>query len=43
MPEVTLEMMSVYDDLDNHITQKQYDVRCVGYDPYNALEFITVS
>ena len=41
MPEVTLEMMSVYDDLDNHITQKQYDVRCVGYDPYNALEFMT--
>ena len=41
MPEVTLEMMSVYDDLDNHIMQKQYDVRCVGYDPYNALEFMT--
>ncbi len=35
-----LDMMSVYDDLDNYITQCQYDVRCVGYDPYNAKEFI---
>lgn len=35
-----LDMMQVYDDLDNHITERGYDVRCVGYDPYNATEFI---
>lgn len=35
-----LDMMSVYDDLDAYITQCQYDIRCVGYDPYNAKEFI---
>lgn len=35
-----LDMMSVYDDLDNYIQQCQYDIRCVGYDPYNAKEFI---
>ncbi len=35
-----LDMMSVYDDLDQYITQCQYDIRCVGYDPYNAKEFI---
>lgn len=36
-----LDMMSVYDDLENHITDKNYDVRSVGFDPYNAQEFIT--
>lgn len=35
-----LNMMEVYDDLDAHITKQEYDVRCVGYDPYNAKEFI---
>ena len=33
-------MMEVYDDLDNHVTECGYDVRCVGYDPYNAKAFI---
>lgn len=36
-----LDMMEVYDDLDKFITDNEYDVRCVGYDPYNAKEFIT--
>lgn len=40
MPGVTLNMMDVYDDLDEHITNLQYDVRSVGFDPYNAKEFI---
>ncbi len=35
-----LDMMEVYEDIDNHISKLQYDVRCVGYDPYNAKEFI---
>jgi len=35
-----LDMMNVYDDLDNYITQSKYDVRCVGYDVYNAKDFI---
>ncbi len=40
MPGTILDMMEVYEDLDNHIAQCEYDVRCVGYDPYNAREFI---
>jgi phage terminase large subunit-like protein len=36
-----LEMMEVYDDLDAFIIKSQYDVRCLGYDPYNAKEFVT--
>ena len=36
-----LDMMEVYEDLDQHIERRQYDVRAVGYDPYNAKEFIT--
>lgn len=36
-----LDMMDVYDDLDKFITECQYDVRCFGFDPYNAKEFIT--
>ena len=35
-----LDMMQVYDDLDKHIIDRDYDVRCVGYDPYNAKDFI---
>lgn len=35
-----LNMMDVYDDLDEHITELEYDIRCVGFDPYNAKEFI---
>lgn len=35
-----LDMNEVYDDLDRHIENLQYDVRCLGYDPYNAKEFI---
>ena len=35
-----LDMMEVYEDLDNHIVECAYDVRCFGYDPYNAREFI---
>ena len=35
-----LDMMEVYEDLDNHITECGYDVRCFGYDPYNAREFV---
>lgn len=35
-----LDMMQVYDDLDNYITDCEYDVRCFGYDPYNAREFV---
>jgi phage terminase large subunit-like protein len=35
-----LDMMEVYEDLDNFIMQSEYDVRSVGYDPYNAREFI---
>ena len=34
-----LNMMEVYDDLDRHIVERQYDVRCFGFDPYNAKEF----
>ena len=35
-----LDMMQVYDDLDEHITNSNYDIRCFGYDPYNAREFV---
>lgn len=35
-----LDMMEVYDDLDNHIQEMQYDVRSFGYDPYNAKAFV---
>lgn len=36
-----LDMMEVYDDLDGFIQQSDYDVRCLGFDPYNAKEFVT--
>lgn len=35
-----LDMMQVYDDLDEHIIECGYDVRCFGFDPYNAREFV---
>lgn len=37
---VVLDMMKVYDDLDQFIIDSSYDVRCFGYDPYGAKEFI---
>ena len=40
MPGTILDTMSVYDDLDNHIIEARYDVRCFGFDPYNAKEFV---
>ena len=35
-----LDMMDVYDDLDKHISECGYDVRCFGYDPFNAKDFV---
>lgn len=35
-----LDLTDVYDDLDRYIVEAEYDVRCVGYDPYNAKDFI---
>lgn len=35
-----LDMMAVYDDLDQYIVDTGYDVRCFGFDPYNAREFV---
>jgi phage terminase large subunit-like protein len=35
-----LDIIQVYEDLDNHITERGYDVRCFGFDPYNAKEFV---
>lgn len=40
MPGTVLDIMDVYDDLDAFIEGNQYDVRCIGYDPYNAQAFI---
>ena len=40
MPGTVLDMMQVYEDLDNYISQCEYDVRCFGFDPYNAREFV---
>ena len=40
MPGTVLDMMQVYEDLDNHIIECDYDVRCFGFDPYNAREFV---
>ena len=37
---IVLDMMVVYDDLDAHISRCEYDVRCLGFDPYNAREFV---
>ena len=35
-----LDMMAIYEDLEQFIEQSDYDVRCFGYDPYNAREFV---
>ena len=35
-----LDMLDVYEDLDNYIQKSEYDVRCFGYDPYNAKAFV---
>lgn len=40
MPGAVLDMMQVYDDLDSHISERDYDVRSFGFDPYNAREFV---
>lgn len=40
MPGVTLDMTLIYDDVDKYIVDSQYDVRCLGYDPYNAKTFV---
>lgn len=40
MNGTVLDMMEVYEDLDNHIMDRGYDVCCVGYDPYGAKAFI---
>jgi len=36
-----LDMMEVYEDLDTFILEANYDVRCLGFDPYNAKEFVS--
>lgn len=40
MQGTVLDTIQVYEDLDNHILERDYDVRCFGYDPYNAKEFV---
>ena len=40
MPGNILDMMQVYEDLDDHIASREYDVRAFGFDPYNAREFV---
>ncbi len=40
MPGTVLDMMQVYEDLDDYISDCDYDVRCFGFDPYNAREFV---
>ena len=37
---IVLDTMEVYEDLDNFIAESGYDVRCLGFDPYNAKEFV---
>ena len=37
---VVLDMMEVYEDLEDFINSNEYDVRCLGYDPYNAKDFV---
>lgn len=41
MPGTVLDMMEVYEDLEQHIEHLEYDVRSFGFDPYNAKEFVT--
>lgn len=40
MPGTVLDMMEVYEELDSYIIERSYDVRCFGYDPYNAKDFV---
>ena len=40
MPGTVLNMMEVYEDLEEHYTERGYDIRCFGFDPYNAREFV---
>lgn len=40
MPGTILDIPQVYDDLQQHIEEQDYDVRCFGYDPYNANDFL---
>lgn len=40
MPGTILDMTQVYEDLDNYISECEYDVRCLGFDPFNAREFV---
>ena len=40
MDGTVLEMMEVYEDVDKYIIDQSYDVRCFGYDPYNARDFV---
>ena len=40
MDGAILDMMEVYEDLDDHIIKLDYDIRAFGYDPYNAREFV---
>lgn len=40
MDGTILDLMDVYEDLDRHIIESDYDVRCFGFDPYNAREFV---
>jgi phage terminase large subunit-like protein len=40
MDGTVLDMVQVYEDLDKYITESEYDVRCLGYDPYNAKDFV---
>lgn len=40
MPGTVLDLSQVYDDLDMHITEQEYEVVCFGYDPYSAKEFV---
>ena len=40
MPGTVLDMIQVYEDLDDHIVKRDYDVRSFGFDPYNAREFV---
>ena len=41
MEGTVLDMLEIYDDLDKHIADRGYDVRCFGFDPYNAKEFVS--
>lgn len=40
LESTVLDMMEVYDDIERYIEESSFDVRCVGFDPYNAKEFM---